>query len=138
MRDQELIRELDRFVRMAEADANVEHGNDVTAHVDFQALALAAEDIGGRVHGPIEQGSFLRRLGIETRAVTLMTKATPQVSEDIAGALKRLTESGRGGMGSLFKVLGISHPSLTELAALTDPPPDAGPAQMDEQEADWE
>jgi SAM-dependent MidA family methyltransferase len=112
--------------------------SDVTAHVDFQALALAAEDIGGRVHGPIEQGAFLRGLGIETRAVTLMTKATPQVSEDIAEALKRLTESGRGGMGSLFKVLGISHPSLTELAALTDPPPDADPIETNAEETDWE
>ena len=51
---------------------------DVTAHVDFQALARAAEDVGARVHGPVTQGEFLRRLGIETRAVTLMAKATPR------------------------------------------------------------
>jgi NADH dehydrogenase [ubiquinone] 1 alpha subcomplex assembly factor 7 len=102
--------------------------SDVTAHVDFQALARAAEDIGGRVHGPVEQGTFLRRLGIETRAVTLMSKATPQVSEEIAGGLKRLTDTGRGGMGSLFKVLGVSHPSLTELAGLTDSPEPAEPS----------
>ena len=42
---------------------------DVTAHVDFQALARAAEDLGARVHGPVTQGEFLKRLGIETRAV---------------------------------------------------------------------
>ncbi len=96
--------------------------SDITAHVDFQALALAAEDVGARVHGPVEQGKFLRTLGIETRALTLMAKATPQVSEDIASGLKRLTDSGRGGMGSLFKVLGVSHPSLTEIAGLTDHP----------------
>ena len=51
---------------------------DVTAHVDFQALARAAEDVGARVHGPVTQGEFLKRLGIETRAVTLMAKATPR------------------------------------------------------------
>jgi NADH dehydrogenase [ubiquinone] 1 alpha subcomplex assembly factor 7 len=102
--------------------------SDVTAHVDFQALALAVEDIGGRVHGPVEQGAFLRRLGIETRAVTLMTKATPQMSEDIAGGLKRLTDSGRGGMGSLFKVLGVSDPALTQLAGLTDRPAASEPS----------
>ena len=28
---------------------------DLTAHVDFQAFALAAESMGARVHGPIEQ-----------------------------------------------------------------------------------
>ena len=42
---------------------------DVTAHVDFQALVRAAEDLGARVHGPVTQGDFLKRLGIETRAV---------------------------------------------------------------------
>ena len=51
---------------------------DVTAHVDFQALVRAAEDLGARVHGPVPQGDFLKRLGIETRAVTLMAKATPR------------------------------------------------------------
>src|SRR5215470_11634651 len=81
---------------------------DVTAHVDFQALARAAEDIGARVHGPVTQGDFLKRLGIETRAVALMAKATHEVSEDISTALKRLTDSGRTGMGSMFKVLGVS------------------------------
>ena len=91
---------------------------DVTAHVDFQALARAAEDIGARVHGPVTQGEFLTRLGIETRAVALMAKASHEVSEDIANALKRLTGGGRSGMGSMFKVLGISEPNLTALAAL--------------------
>ena len=37
---------------------------DLTAHVDFQALALGAEDAGARLHGPVEQGEFLKRLGI--------------------------------------------------------------------------
>jgi len=93
---------------------------DVTAHVDFQALARAAEDVGARVHGPATQGEFLKRLGIETRALTLMAKASHEVSEDIAGALKRLTDSGRGGMGSMFKVIGISAPSLETLVGLSD------------------
>ena len=96
---------------------------DVTAHVDFQALARAAEDIGARVHGPVTQGEFLKRLGIETRAVTLMAKAGHEVSEDISGALKRLTDSGRGGMGSMFKVLAISEPQLTSLAGFSDERP---------------
>jgi NADH dehydrogenase [ubiquinone] 1 alpha subcomplex assembly factor 7 len=97
---------------------------DVTAHVDFQALARAAEDLGARVHGPATQGDFLKRLGIETRAASLMAKATPEVSADIDGALKRLTDSGRGGMGSMFKVIGISQPDLISLAGLSDVTPD--------------
>jgi SAM-dependent MidA family methyltransferase len=98
---------------------------DVTAHVDFQALARAAEDLGARVHGPVPQGDFLRRLGIETRAASLMAKATPEVSEDIAGALKRLVGGGISGMGQLFKVLGISEPNLTTLAGFADEAPPA-------------
>jgi SAM-dependent MidA family methyltransferase len=93
---------------------------DVTAHVDFQALARAAEDVGARVHGPVTQGEFLQRLGIEARAVSLMAKAAPEVSENISTALKRLTEGGRSGMGSMFKVIAISDPNLTELVGLSD------------------
>ena len=99
---------------------------DVTAHVDFQALARAAEDVGARVHGPVTQGEFLKRLGIETRAVALMAKTTPEISADISGALKRLIDSGRGGMGSMFKVLAITEPNLISVAGLSDEPPDAG------------
>ena len=91
---------------------------DLTAHVDFQALALGAEDAGARLHGPVEQGEFLRRLGIETRAATLMSKANTQVSADIQSALKRLTGTGRGAMGALFKVLGVSHPDIRTLPGL--------------------
>lgn len=93
---------------------------DITAHVDFQALGRAAEDVGARVHGPLTQGEFLKRLGIETRAVTLMSKATAEVSENVASALARLIDSGRGGMGSMFKVLGISDPNIDTLVALSD------------------
>jgi SAM-dependent MidA family methyltransferase len=94
---------------------------DVTAHVDFQALARAAEDIGALAHGPVPQGDFLKRLGIETRAATLMAKASPKVSEDISAALKRLVGGGRSGMGSMFKVLAVSEPNLTLLAGFADP-----------------
>jgi len=98
---------------------------DVTAHVDFAALARAAEDIGARVHGPVTQGQFLRRLGIETRAETLMAKASPEVSEDISSAMKRLVGGGRGGMGSMFKVLAVSEPHLASLAGFEGTPGDA-------------
>ena len=95
---------------------------DVTAHVDFQALARAAEDMGVRTHGPIEQGEFLKLLGIETRALSLMGKSSSETSGTIASALKRLTEGGRGGMGSLFKVFAVSDPSIPTLAGISDVP----------------
>jgi NADH dehydrogenase [ubiquinone] 1 alpha subcomplex assembly factor 7 len=98
---------------------------DVTAHVDFQALARASEDLGARVHGPVTQGDFLKRLGVEARAASLMAKASPEASAEVESALKRLTDSGRGGMGSMFKVLGISQPDLISLAGLSDETQDA-------------
>lgn len=98
---------------------------DVTAHVDFQALTRAAEDVGARVHGPVTQGDFLKRLGVEARAAGLMAKATPEVSADILGALKRLTDSGRGGMGSMFKAMAVSDPRITSIAGLSDLPDEA-------------
>ena len=99
---------------------------DVTAHVDFQALVRAAEDLGARTHGPVPQGDFLKRLGIETRAVNLMAKATRETSEDVAGALKRLVGGGRGGMGQMFKALCVSEPSLVTVAGFADETPEDG------------
>ena len=44
---------------------------DLTAHVDFEALARAVEAMGAPATAPVTQAQFLRRLGIETRAAAL-------------------------------------------------------------------
>ncbi len=49
---------------------------DLTAHVDFAALARAAGGAGARVHGPVAQGRFLSALGIDARAAKLLATAT--------------------------------------------------------------
>jgi hypothetical protein len=49
-----------------------------------------------------------------------MAKATHEVSETVSSGLKRLIGGGRGGMGSMFKVLGVSEPGLAVLAGLSD------------------
>ncbi|MCO5130606.1 MAG: SAM-dependent methyltransferase [Xanthobacteraceae bacterium] len=100
---------------------------DVTAHVDFQALARAAEDVGARVHGPVTQGEFLQRLGIEARAHSLMAKASTDVAEGIRIAKARLIDGGRDGMGAMFKVLAISDPSLPMLVGFANEEPGAAP-----------
>jgi NADH dehydrogenase [ubiquinone] 1 alpha subcomplex assembly factor 7 len=87
---------------------------DLTAHVDFESLANAAESIGARIHGPLHQGEFLRRLGIETRAASLKANA-PAKAGDIDGQVERLTGTGARRMGMLFKVLGIGDPKLGAL-----------------------
>ncbi len=88
---------------------------DLTAHVDFEALAQAAESIGANAHGPLDQGEFLWRLGLEMRASSLKRHATQSQIYDIDAAVTRLTAGGRDGMGRLFKVLALGHPSLGEL-----------------------
>jgi NADH dehydrogenase [ubiquinone] 1 alpha subcomplex assembly factor 7 len=88
-------------------------------------LARAAEDVGARAHGPVMQGEFLRRIGIETRAMTLMAKASPEISEDISSALKRLVGRGPSGMGMMFKVLGVSAPDIAVLPGLSEEQPPA-------------
>ncbi len=85
---------------------------DLTAHVDFRAFAQSAEMMGARAHGPLTQGEFLRRLGIEKRAATLKANAAPAKAAEIDQAVIRLTEAKPGAMGELFKVVAIADPKL--------------------------
>jgi SAM-dependent MidA family methyltransferase len=88
---------------------------DLTAHVDFAALARTAERAGARVHGPVTQGAFLRRLGIEARAATLRAAATAAQAADVEAALARLTGTGQDAMGELFKAVAFADPGLGAL-----------------------
>ena len=45
-------------------------------------------------------------------------------------ALRRLVGGGRGGMGALFKVLGISQPRLETLAGFVEDKPDQTTAEV--------
>ena len=83
---------------------------DLTAHVDFPALAWAARRRGARVFGPVAQGRFLQALGIEARAVRLQRRANADQAAAIDSGLRRLTAP--GGMGTLFKALALAHPAL--------------------------
>jgi len=84
---------------------------DLTAHVDFAAVAAAAQAAGARVWGPRPQGGFLGALGIEARAAKLRERATPAQAEAIAGACRRLIDPAE--MGTLFKALALAHPRLS-------------------------
>ena len=79
---------------------------DITAHVDFSALARAAAARGARAWGPVDQGAFLGALGIEARAATLRAAASPKQTADIDTAMERLTDPAR--MGTLFKALALT------------------------------
>lgn len=88
---------------------------DLTAHVDFQALAEAAQGMGARVHGPTTQAKFLRRLGIAQRAAALTAGAPPDYASTISAALDRLTDEDRTGMGGLIKVIAFSAQNIQSL-----------------------
>lgn len=83
---------------------------DLTAHVDFAALAAAARAAGAVPHGAVPLGAWLRRLGIMARAATLVRAASPPQARGIEVALRRLIEPDE--MGTLFKVLAIVSQGL--------------------------
>ena len=91
---------------------------DLTTHVDFHALAQGAAAEGASVHGPAVQADFLRDLGIHARADALRARATSEQATAIGLALARLTDRGEKGMGSLFKVLALTHPHLASVPGL--------------------
>ena len=84
-------------------------GADLSAWVDFRALANAAQKKGRnavRVFGPIPQGGFLRRLGIVERAARLNAPAAD---------LARLVDP--AAMGAVFKAM-----ALVSASAGDEPP----------------
>jgi SAM-dependent MidA family methyltransferase len=77
---------------------------DLTAHVDFEAVGRAATDAGAAVTNVVTQGQWLKRLGIHARAESL-ARSNPDRADEIAAAVRRLT--GSADMGELFKLIAI-------------------------------
>lgn len=87
---------------------------DVSADVDFTALAESAIEAseGVEVHGPVEQGDFLRAMGIAERMQQLLRGVQDEEKrKTLTSAWERLVEKdaadGSGGMGKIYKVLSI-------------------------------
>jgi len=83
---------------------------DLTAHVDFAALARFAQAAGAASWGPIPQGPFLARLGLFQRTDRLARTQPPARAAALIQAAQRLAEPDR--MGRLFKALCVAHPAL--------------------------
>ena len=92
---------------------------DLSAHVDFAALAAAA---GVPAHGPVGQGEFLRRLGLAERAEALKRHATAAQADAIDAASARLIAPDQ--MGTLFRVLALGGGKNATPAGFTDFPAD--------------
>lgn len=78
---------------------------DLTAHVDFSALAAAAGNAGLAAH-IMTQGEFLLAMGLLERAGRLGANAGLAARERLSGEVERL--AGPDQMGNLFKVLAIT------------------------------
>ncbi|HRJ68461.1 MAG TPA: SAM-dependent methyltransferase [Beijerinckiaceae bacterium] len=95
---------------------------DLTTHVDFAALSAAAIAGGARAFPLLSQKTLLERLGIGLRAQKLAA-AAPDRAADVASALHRLTGTGEGQMGTLFKALAIASSTLGAPPAFDSPDP---------------
>jgi SAM-dependent MidA family methyltransferase len=89
-----------KYASMLEAPGDA----DLSAHVDFDALAQTAREAGAAPFGPIPQGEFLEALGIVQRAATL-AHGKLGASPEIDAQLERLILPDQ--MGTLFKALAI-------------------------------
>ncbi|MFT7147097.1 MAG: SAM-dependent MidA family methyltransferase [Yoonia sp.] len=88
--------------------------NDLTAHVDFAAIAHNAAP--AKFTRLTTQGVFLERLGITARAQTLTQSLTGSARQAHILAHRRLTHPAE--MGDLFKVMGIYPATATPPAGL--------------------
>ena len=84
--------------------------SDLTAHVDFEALAHALRSGGARICTTLTQRAFLLDMGLELRVSTLSRHATEAQKRELAMAAERL--AGLNQMGHLFKVMAATSPGL--------------------------
>jgi SAM-dependent MidA family methyltransferase len=85
---------------------------DLTAHVDFTALAESLRAGGAAVAPLLEQGALLDRLGIAARARALAAR-NPDRAAEIDGQCLRLKAPDQ--MGRLFKALAAAGPQQPPL-----------------------
>lgn len=83
---------------------------DLTSHVDFAALARAAQAEGLATRSQ-EQGAFLLGMGLLERAGALGAKADAATRQRLQGEVDRLARP--EGMGSLFKALMMARPGVS-------------------------
>ena len=79
---------------------------DITAHVDFTAIAEAGMEVGLEVMGYTSQGAFLLGSGLMAELEAEGAGASPDYLTK-ANAVKRLTLPGE--MGELFKVMALTR-----------------------------
>ncbi len=98
---------------------------DLTSHVDFQALQIAAAAGGAKASDIVTQAEFLLGLGLLERAGALGADKDDKIRQKITQDVNRLAGSGHDQMGQLFKVMCLSDTP-------TIPPAPFTPAKVQE------
>jgi NADH dehydrogenase [ubiquinone] 1 alpha subcomplex assembly factor 7 len=88
---------------------------DLTAHVDFAEMKREVARLGLDTYGPMPQGEFLLKLGLEARRGRLLRGARSDQTHAIVSGAARLASP--SAMGVLFKVLALGS------SGLASPPP---------------
>ncbi len=87
---------------------------DITAWVDFTAVAEAATGAGADIAGYVNQAQFLMSGGLAAE-LQGMTKLPPERQLELSGQVKKLTLPGE--MGENFKCLGVSRGTISPPSA---------------------
>lgn len=86
--------------------------SDLTAHVDFSAVAASAERAGLQLAGYTSQASYLVAAGLLEHLATVGEPTSPEFLREVS-AVQKLTSPSE--MGELFKVIALTRPGVTPL-----------------------
>ena len=89
---------------------------DITAWVDFTAIAEAANGAGADIAGYVSQAQFLLGGGLDAELQDMM-QSPPKRQLELSGQVKLLTLPGE--MGENFKCLGVSRGIVAQPSAFT-------------------
>ena len=90
---------------------------DLTAHVDFAVVGQVARSQGASIHGPVEQGQWLNRLGARVRETQLADGKSVADAALIRSGIRRLIDPDK--MGRMFKVIAIGPTESPPLSGFT-------------------
>jgi NADH dehydrogenase [ubiquinone] 1 alpha subcomplex assembly factor 7 len=94
--------------------------DDLTAHVDFSALAKEVRAAELLVDGPITQTEFLLKMGLVERTQALMREARADQVNAIETGARRIADP--DGMGGLFKVVAVRSVGVPVLPPFASKP----------------
>ncbi|WP_035267125.1 class I SAM-dependent methyltransferase [Ahrensia sp. 13_GOM-1096m] len=94
---------------------------DLTSHVDFETLNIAAKTGGSSIFPIITQAEFLLGLGLIERAGLLGMGKDQATQQAINDAVNRLAGNGANQMGDLFKAMCITSTGLVPPAPFGQP-----------------